>query len=487
MNKIIRCGKPYAGSLLVFLLAALVSACGGDSSSGSRLGGGGESPAIASLAVTSTAPADGAAGVGANVKVVAVFNKDMDAATLDGSSFTLTGASEPAIVGAVSYSAATRTASLDPGGNLSDSTLYTATITTAVEDVSGNSLLNDHVWTFTSGAGTDVTVPTVSATTPNDGETDVVRNAKVTVTFSEAVDPETITPANVSLNDDDAAALVPSSLQYVNPTTVVLTPDADLAANHAHTLTLSGAITDIAANPLTLVNVSFTTGAAVSSSPAPVDLGTAANYVILAKTGISTTGTTAITGDIAVSPEAQTALTGFGETLSVDGTFATSPLVTGKLFAADMTSPTPVTLTTAVGDMETAYANAAGRVNPDFTELGAGEIGGMTLDPGLYAWGTSVQVTTDVTLNGDSNDVWIFQVAQDFKVQDGSQIVLTGGAQPENVFWQVGGEVTLQAGSTFNGIALSQTAMILKSGATVNGRMLVQTATTLIANDVNAP
>jgi hypothetical protein len=469
--------------LVVILSALLLSACGGNGNNGNTTA----PDEITPLAVTSNAPADEAVSVGTNVKVIAVFNNEMKSATIDDTSFTLQGESEPAIVGTVSYNPDTLTAALDPNSALTDSTLYTAVITTVVEDTADDSLLQDFTWTFTTGIGTDSTAPTVASTTPPDGATDVLRNTKVTVVFSEAIDPETVTTASVSLNDDTAGAPVPGSLRYVNPSTVVFSPSANLEASSDHTLTLAATITDIAANSLGVTMKSFTTGTEVSLSPAAVDLGTADNYVILAKTGISTTGTTHITGDIAVSPESQTALTGFSETLSADGTFATSPLVTGKLFAADMTSPTPTTLTTAVGDMETAYSDAAGRSDPDFTELGAGEIGGMTLDPGLYQWGTGVLVASDVTLDGGADDVWIFQIGQDLKLHDGQAIILSGGAVPENIFWQVAGEVTLQAGTTFNGIILGQTAIILKSGAVINGRALAQTATTLIANDINEP
>jgi hypothetical protein len=270
-------------------------------------------------------------------------------------------------------------------------------------------------------------------------------------------------------------------------TTPVFSPDADLAVNTVHTLTLNTSIADLAGNTLALTSLSFTTGATASSSRPVVELGSAGNYVLLAKTGISTTGTTAILGDIAVSPVARTALTGFDETLSTDGTFATSALVTGKLFAADMAAPTPTTLTTAVGDMETAYTDAAGRSDPDFTELGAGEIGGLTLDPGLYKWGTGVLVSSDVTLEGSATDVWIFQIAEGLKLQDGKSIILTGGALPENVFWQVAEDVTLQAGTTFSGIILGMTGTSMNSGAVLNGRALVQTAVTLIANDIVQP
>lgn len=439
------------------------------------------------LAVTSTAPIDGAIDVGTDVKVIAVFNNDMKPATIDDTSFTLQGDSESAIVGTVSYNSDTLTAALEPNSDLTASKQYTAAITTAVEDAAGDSLLEDYTWTFTTGTGPDTAAPTINSTSPSDGAINVVLNTKVTVNFSEAIDPDTVTSGSVSLNDDTAGTTVAGSRQFVNPSTVVFSPNADLAANSDHTLTLSGAITDLAGNALAFTTVGFKTGAGASSGPVAVDLGTSGNYVILAKTGISTTGTTDITGDIAVSPESQTALTGFNETLSTDGTFATSPLVTGKLFAASMAVPTPTTLTTAVSDMETAYTDAAGRSDPDFSELGAGEIGGMTLEPGLYKWGTGVLVASDVTLNGDDNDVWIFQVGQDLKLQDGKAIMLSGGAQPKNIFWQVAGDVTLQAGTTFNGVILGKTGIILKSGAVINGRALGQTATTLISNDINEP
>lgn len=476
----------YFLSAFFVLMALALSACSdGSSSSSNNLDG--DEPVIATLSVTSTAPADEETGFGINGKVVAVFNKDVKSETVNETSFTLQGAGETAIVGAVSYDAATTTASLKPTSNLSGSTVYTATLTTDIEDEAGDSLVEDVVWTFTTGDSEDTTAPALDAgaTTPKDLDEGVLRNVKLNIVFTEAVDPETVTAANIVLTDN-AAAVVAGSLSFINPTTVVFSPDADLTANMDYTLTLGPSIADLAGNTLALTTLGFTTGAEVSSSPMAVELGTAGNYVLLAKTGISTTGTTDILGDIAVSPVDRTALTGFGESLDASGTFATSPLVTGKLFAANMSPDTPTILTTAVSDMETAYTSAAG-VAVDFTELGAGEIGGLTLDRGVYKWSSGVLVTSDVTLHGSATDVWIFQIAQGLKVQDGKSIILTGGALPENVFWQVAEDVTLQAGTTFNGIILGQTAVEMKSGAVFNGRALVQTAVTLIANDVNEP
>jgi hypothetical protein len=442
---------------------------------------------IASLAVTSTAPASGSTSAGTDTKVVAVFNRAMKSDTITQASFTLQGSGGADVVGSVAYNSDTQTAVLIPNGNLTASMLYTATITTAVQDETNTALLNSFVWTFTAAATTDSTPPGLSSNSPSSAATDVVRNTKVSVVFDEAIDPTSMTTTNFQLTQSSDSAEVSGSLKYVNPNTVLFTPDVTLGETVAYTFTMEAGVADLAGNNLEATSFEFTTGSTESSSPAFVELGGAANYVILSKTGITTTGTTDVTGDIAVSPEALTAITGFGATLDSSGTFATSSLVTGELFAANMTSPTPGILTTAVKNMLTAYTDAAGRSNPDFTELGAGEIGGLILDPGLYKWGTGVLVTSDVTLNGSATDIWIFQIGEDLKLQDGKAIVLTGGALPKNVYWQVAGEVTLQAGATFNGIVLSQTGVILKSGAVLNGRALAQTAVTLISNDVNEP
>src|SRR3990172_12767279 len=98
--------------------------------------------------------------------------------------------------------------------------------------------------------------------------------------------------------------------------------------------------------------------------------------------------------------------------------FSTSSLVNGKVYTADYAPPTPAKMTAAVSDMEIAYTDAAGRTLPDYTELGAGDISGMTLTPGLYKWGTGVSINNGVTLNcqGNSNAVFIFQISQDLTV-----------------------------------------------------------------------
>ncbi len=224
-----------------------------------------------------------------------------------------------------------------------------------------------------------------------------------------------------------------------------------------------------------------------TAAQTPVNLGTAGNYVILSKSGISTVPTSVITGDIGVSPIAATAITGFSLMHTFGSPFATSAQVTGKVYAANYAVPTPANLTTAIGDMQTAYTDAAGRSIPDFTELGAGHIGGLTLVPGLYKWGTDVSISSDVTLSGGPNAVWIFQIAGKITQANGAKIFLAGGAQAKNVFWQAFGNVSLGSTSHFEGIIMSKTSISLATGASINGRLLAQTAVTLQANTVTAP
>jgi hypothetical protein len=230
---------------------------------------------------------------------------------------------------------------------------------------------------------------------------------------------------------------------------------------------------------------------AMAGSPElPVNLGSAGDFVILAKSGISTTGTTSIVGDIGVSPIAATAITGFGLILDASGQFSTSDpssLVTGKVYAADYAVPTPAYMTTAVSDMQAAYTDAAGRTSPTATELGAGNIGGLTLAPGLYKWSSGVIIPTDVTLSGGPDDVWIFQIAGTLDISSAKSVILSGGAQAKNIFWTVAGAVTLGTTSEFNGNILAKTNIAMNTGATLNGRALAQTAVTLIANTITVP
>ncbi len=228
------------------------------------------------------------------------------------------------------------------------------------------------------------------------------------------------------------------------------------------------------------------TADAVPKGPAAVLLGSSGNFAVLAKTAVSTVPTSAINGDVGVSPAATSFLTGFSLTM-VGTTSATSTQVTGSLYGADMSPPTNSNLTTAVLNMQTAYTDAAGRSTPDFLNLGAGTIGGQTLVGGLYKWGTSVTIPGDLVISGGANDVWIFQIAGDLSISANKRITLAGGAQAKNIFWQVAGQVVIEAGAHFEGNILSKTAITMQTGASLFGRALAQTMVAIDSATVVKP
>ena len=237
-------------------------------------------------------------------------------------------------------------------------------------------------------------------------------------------------------------------------------------------------------------------GAGCASLGSAGTLGTAAGYAILAKTGVSTTGTTAVTGNVGVSPAARGSLTGWSLISEPTDTSFTSARVAapGKLYAADNVGGTTSSdLTAAVGSMQTAYTDAAGKAPAGGGLLtacpGAGSFGGLTITAGVYTCTVTVLIpsSTIVTLNGSATDVWVFQISQGLTQSAATQVNLTGGALPKNVFWQVAGVVNIGTTALMQGVILAQTAINLQTGATVNGRLLAQSAVTLDAATVTAP
>ena len=218
----------------------------------------------------------------------------------------------------------------------------------------------------------------------------------------------------------------------------------------------------------------------------PVNLGTAGNYAILSKAGISTVPPSVITGDIGVSPAAATYITGFSLTADATNVFSTSPQITGKAYASNYASTTPSNLTTAISNMEIAYVDAAERT-ANYIELYTGDISGQTLTPGVYKWGTGVLITSDVTLHGGPNDVWIFQIAKGITQANGTRITLTGGAQAKNIFWQSAETVSIGTGAHFEGNILAMTKITSGTNSSIHGRLLAQTAVTLDATTVVVP
>jgi hypothetical protein len=359
--------------------------------------------------------------------------------------------------------------------------------------------------------------PSNSATnvaTSNTSSTNVVTGTLVTASFTQAMDPATInsSPAGTlptfTLKETKSGNNVPGTVAMNSANTMAtFTPTATaLTPNTGYTATVTTAAKNAGgtamANP---VAWSFTTAAVASTSQAPVDLLSVLtnNFVILTKTGITNTGSHAsvITGNIGASPITAAAMDNVfcseitGKIYGVDAAYSGSGATT--CFAGNPGVPAVVPpdanktlVDNAVADMLTAYNAAAGRTGPDFTELGAGDISGMTLAPGLYKWSSGLLIdNTGVTLSGGANDVWIFQIAQDLTVNNAAIVTLAGGAQAKNVFWQVGGLTGVAIGTTaqFKGTILAQKAITLATGSSVNGRLLSQTSVTLDATTVTQP
>ena len=225
-----------------------------------------------------------------------------------------------------------------------------------------------------------------------------------------------------------------------------------------------------------------------------MNLGTAADYVLLAETGVSTVPASIVTGNVGVSPAARGALTGWSLISEPTDTAYTSAQVAGggHLYAADMVGgTTSVDLTTAIGNMQTAYTAAAGMAPAGGGLItacpGAGTMAAITISPGVYTCAVPVGITGSITLNGTATDVWVFQFAQTLTQSAATQVNLTGGALAKNVFWQVAGNVDVGTTAVMQGVILGKTLINLQTGATENGRMLSQTAVTLDKATVTIP
>jgi uncharacterized repeat protein (TIGR02543 family) len=286
-------------------------------------------------------------------------------------------------------------------------------------------------------------------------------------------------PDNLTYNDGDNVELTAtpdSGYEFLNwtgdatgtnnPLTVLMDDNKNITANFVLAATAGGEC----------------------ATPA-VDLGLAKNYAILAESGISTTGTTSVTGDMGISPAAATFITGFALDLTAGAAYSTSSLVTGKIYAPDYANPTPALLTVAVDNMHTAFTTANG-LAPDVTELLAGNLNGQTLAAGVYKWDTGLSVTNSITLDGGGVDcaAFVFQIAGDLTIANGTQIILTNGAKADNIYWVVAGSGAMLGTSVnFSGNILSKTLISVNTGSSVKGRLLAQTAVTLDASAIVKP
>lgn len=319
----------------------------------------------------------------------------------------------------------------------------------------------------TTSPSVDTVAPTVQSNNPLDGATGV---AVITATFSESMNASTVTAATFLVTGPGGAS-VGGAVAY-NATTrmATFTPSSALAAGATYTATITTGVRDVAGNALAaLHDWSFTTSATSSAQTAPV-LGAAANFAVLAGSTVTNTGATALTGDLGVSPG--TAVTGFPP-----GTLS------GTIHAGNPTAAS------AMVSLTTAYNDAAGRTVAPVTV--AGNVGGLTLPPGLYKSTSSLAISSgDLTLDaqGDANAVFIFQIASTLTTTSGRSVILSGSARATNVYWQVGTSATLGTTSAFKGTIMANQSITMNTGASLSGRALARIgAVTLAANSVVLP
>ncbi|HXU76956.1 MAG TPA: ice-binding family protein [Methylomirabilota bacterium] len=417
--------------------------------------------------VSATVPADGATDVPANQAVAATFSEAMNPATITGKTFTLK-AGKKAVSGTVTY--AGTTAVFTPAGALDFSTAYTATITTRATDVSGNGLAHNFVWHFTTGGAPDDTAPTVISTAPANSATGVPVSQTLAATFSEAMDQSTISASSFTLTGPGATPVTGTVAYDAVSHTATFAPASALTQSTAYTATITTAAKDLAGNSVASDAVWTFTTAASTGGQGSVVLGGAGGFAVLAGSTVTSVGATTVNGDLGVSPG--TAVTGFPP-----------GLVNGTTHAGDAAAAQ------AQLDLTTAYNDAAGRTVGAVTL--AGNLGGLTLTPGLYKSTSSLEVSSgDLTLDaqGNANAVFIFQMASTLTTTSGRQVILSGGAKASNIFWQVGSSATLGTTSVFKGTIMADQSITLATGATLDGRALARVAAvTMDANTVSLP
>ncbi|MHB8987476.1 MAG: Ig-like domain-containing protein [Desulfobulbia bacterium] len=452
--------------------------------------------------VTITVPATATpnpTNVPTNMAITAVFTEDMAPATISSpaTSFTVRnttlGSPGTLVSGTVSYAVGSRTAVFTPAAVLAASNTYTATITTAATDLAGNQLAgnqaalpaaSDYVWSWSTAAAVvippvvavDTTLPIVVSTIPVNGTTGVPLNQSVSATFSEPMDPLTMT--NLIFTVTGAGLPVPGGLVSYDPLSNIATfrPDANLAPSTTYTGTITTGAKDLAGNALASNYVwTFTTDAAGTGlAPGAVNLGSASTFGIMATSAITNTGFSTINGDVSLDPG--TSMTGFPP-----------GVVNGSIHINDAVSAQ------ARADLLVAY-NFAKTLPPGTTIAAGADLGALYplgLPPGTYTSGSTMLVSTPLVLDagGNADAVWIFQIGS--SLTTGASVSLANGAQAKNVFWVPTSDATIGVGTIFSGTIVAGRDTTGVTGAVINGRILTGAITAgtiaLDTNTVNVP
>jgi Ice-binding-like/Bacterial Ig-like domain len=414
--------------------------------------------------VISTDPASAAINVPLNQRITARFNTPMNPSTISAAgTFTVAVAGGgAALTGTVDY--AGDTAVFTPTSNLIASTTYTATITTAAKDLTGDPMAANFTWNFATGLTANLVAPTITLTVPASAATAVPIDQTISATFSTEMDPTTITNATFTVAVAGTGGAHVSGTVAYDPASQIatFTPLANLAANTQYTATISNLVMDLTGNALSTTTGAapdpwnFTTSGVVGTGQALINLGSAASFAVMSTSSIASTGPVIINGDVGLAPGTSQGI----PPAQVNGTIHINDSV----------------ITQAQADLLAAYNDAISRSTNAQTL--PGNMGGLTFAPGLYVNSTSVLISgaganNNVTLDaqGDPNAVFIFKMGSTLTTGPGSQVILAGGAKASNVFWQVGTSATIDTTSIFQGNVLAAVSITVNTGAVVTGRL----------------
>ncbi len=418
--------------------------------------------------VISTDPANNALDVLLNKTITVTFNQAMDPLTITATTLTIKQG-VTAVSGTVSYNGTT--ASFKPSDVLVSNTVYTGTISSGAKNVAGTTLANDYVWNFTTGT---ITAPKVNSTDPLNLATGVALNKVISAVFSEAMNPLLINASSYTLMVGTTP--VAGTVNYTG-TTATFTPTGGLLSGNIYTATITTAAKNPAGIPLANNYVwTFSTGAPLG--PVGVDLKTVARFGIIAGVGISNNAGFSVINnmDVGIYPGARSSIIGFPPAI----------VVNGAMYASDDIAPpgVPAMLLQAQNELTAAYIFAEGALSPAPATV-SGDQGGKTLAPGIYKSTSTLLIQLgDLTLDaqGDVNAVWIFQIASalttvgggPYPSPSGGNVLLTGGAQAKNVFWQTASSATIGDYTSFKGTILALQTITMGAYSRAEGRMLAR-------------
>ncbi len=433
--------------------------------------------------VISTDPLNSATGVFLNKTLMVTFNQPMNPLSITTTTYTLKQAGT-LIAGSVSFTSTT--ASFKPTASLLASTNYTGTITTGVKNVDGTYMSFDYVWNFTTGT---LSAPKVNSTDPLNLGTGVALNKFISAVFSEPMDPLTITTSSYTLMSGTTPVI--GTVNY-SGSTATFTPTGGLVSGNTYTVIISTIAKNPAGVPLAN-NYVWTFTTVPPLGPAGLNLNSVARFVIIAGVGVSNNAGISIINDmdVGIYPGLRSQITGFPPAI----------IVNGGMYAADDIAPAgvPAMLLAAQNDLTAAYNFAAGATLPAPATV-SGDQGGKTLAPGIYKSTSTLLIQAgNLTLDaqGDVNAVWIFQVGSGFTTvgispypsPTGGNVILTGGAQAKNVYWQTSSSATIGDYTSFKGNILALQSITMNAYSRAEGRMLARNGSVVLTstNIINKP